>query len=94
MSIHEAANPPEKKPKLQDNTPSQEAPDIPEGVIYGMGNPLLDISADVPTEYLEKHGLKPNDAILAEPKFYSCSPGWKLRSVSIHEPSHEYFACL
>lgn len=63
-----AANPPEKRPKLQVDTSPPEAPDIPEGVIYGMGNPLLDISADVPPEYLEKYGLKSNDAVLAEPK--------------------------
>lgn len=41
---------------------------IPEGILYGMGNPLLDISADVSPEYLTKYGLKPNDAILAEEK--------------------------
>ena len=63
-----ATDPPEKKPKLHDDSSSQEALDIAEGIIYGMGNPLLDISADVPTEYLEKYGLKPNDAILADPK--------------------------
>ena len=42
--------------------------DIPEGVLYGMGNPLLDISTDVAPEYLTKYDLKPNDAILAEAK--------------------------
>lgn len=42
--------------------------DTPEGVLYGMGNPLLDISAEVPSSYLDKYGLKPNDAILAEAK--------------------------
>lgn len=42
--------------------------EIPEGLLYGMGNPLLDISADVPADYLDRYGLKPNDAILAEPK--------------------------
>ena len=41
---------------------------IPEGVLYGMGNPLLDISADVSPDYLTKYDLKPNDAILAEDK--------------------------
>lgn len=41
---------------------------IPEGILFGMGNPLLDISADVPASYLEKYSLKPNDAILAEDK--------------------------
>lgn len=27
---------------------------VPEGVLLGMGNPLLDISADVPQEVLDK----------------------------------------
>nr|CAB3220190.1 adenosine kinase [Phallusia mammillata] len=39
-----------------------------EGILFGMGNPLLDISAQVAKEYLEKYGLKENDAILAEDK--------------------------
>lgn len=38
------------------------------GVLLGMGNPLLDISAVVPSEFLEKYGVKLNDAILAEDK--------------------------
>lgn len=42
--------------------------EVPEGILYGMGNPLLDISAEVPAEYLVKYELKPNDAALAEPK--------------------------
>lgn len=42
--------------------------EAPEGILYGMGNPLLDISAEVPADYLEKYGLKPNNATLAEPK--------------------------
>eukprot|EP00731_Ephydatia_muelleri_P024030 Em0016g301a len=41
---------------------------IAEGVLFGMCNPLLDISAIVPSEYLDKYGLKQNDAILAEPR--------------------------
>jgi len=36
------------------------------GHILGMGNPLLDISATVKPELLEKYGLKSNDAILAQ----------------------------
>eukprot|EP00996_Jenningsia_fusiforme_P000694 NODE_1627_length_1465_cov_63.043785_g1469_i0.p1 GENE.NODE_1627_length_1465_cov_63.043785_g1469_i0~~NODE_1627_length_1465_cov_63.043785_g1469_i0.p1 ORF type:complete len:341 (+),score=91.14 NODE_1627_length_1465_cov_63.043785_g1469_i0:76-1098(+) len=36
--------------------------------IFGMGNPLLDISADVTGDVLEKYGLKPANAILAEEK--------------------------
>ena len=38
------------------------------GVLLGMGNPLLDISAVVPQEFLDKYGVKLNDAILAEDK--------------------------
>jgi len=37
-----------------------------ESVILGMGNPLLDISAVVKPELLEKYNLKANDAILYE----------------------------
>merc|ERR1712217_754872 len=36
--------------------------------LLGMGNPLLDISAPVGPEMLEKYGLKNGDAILAEEK--------------------------
>ena len=38
------------------------------GVFLGIGNPLLDISADVPQSFLDQYGVKVNDAILAEPK--------------------------
>lgn len=38
------------------------------GAILGMCNPLLDISAEVPTELLEKYGVSLNNAILAEEK--------------------------
>lgn len=37
-------------------------------VLVGMGNPLLDISADVPDEVLSKYGLTPDNAVLAEEK--------------------------
>lgn len=37
-----------------------------EGAILGLGNPLLDISAEVPTEVLTKYDVKLNNAILAE----------------------------
>ncbi|KMZ59370.1 Adenosine kinase [Zostera marina] len=37
-----------------------------EGVLLGMGNPLLDISAVVDDAFLAKYDLKPNNAILAE----------------------------
>lgn len=39
-----------------------------EGKILGMGNPLLDISANVPQEVLDKYGVKLDSAILAEDK--------------------------
>ncbi|CAN1797851.1 Adenosine kinase 2 [Linum perenne] len=39
-----------------------------EGVLLGMGNPLLDISAVVDQPFLTKYGIKVNDAILAEDK--------------------------
>jgi len=39
---------------------------LSKGVLLGMGNPLLDISASVKPELLEKHGWKANDAILTE----------------------------
>lgn len=36
--------------------------------LVGMGNPLLDISAEVPDSVLTKYGLEPNNAILCEEK--------------------------
>ncbi|KAJ6233110.1 hypothetical protein M0813_30216 [Anaeramoeba flamelloides] len=39
-----------------------------ENIIMGMGNPLLDISAEVPEEVLSKYGIKPGNAVLAEEK--------------------------
>lgn len=39
-----------------------------EGVLLGMGNPLLDISADVSDEFMTKYDVKPGNAILAEEK--------------------------
>jgi len=38
------------------------------GILLGYGNPLLDISVQASKDYLEKYGLKANDAILAEDK--------------------------
>ncbi|XP_022917016.1 adenosine kinase [Onthophagus taurus] len=38
---------------------------IREGMLLGMGNPLLDISAIVEEDFLKKYEMKPNDAILA-----------------------------
>uniref|UniRef100_A0A3Q3KRL7 Adenosine kinase n=1 Tax=Monopterus albus TaxID=43700 RepID=A0A3Q3KRL7_MONAL len=39
-----------------------------ENTLFGMGNPLLDISAVVDKDFLDKFGLKSNDQILAEDK--------------------------
>lgn len=41
---------------------------VAEGVILGMGNPLLDISAVVSEDILVKYGLDANNAILADEK--------------------------
>lgn len=38
------------------------------GVLLGMGNPLLDISANVDDDFLNKYGVTMNNAILAEEK--------------------------
>eukprot|EP00794_Sanderia_malayensis_P016310 gene16310-17954_t len=39
-----------------------------DGLLLGVGNPLLDISTSVEPAMIEKYGLKSNDAILAEEK--------------------------
>ena len=39
-----------------------------DGALLGMCNPLLDISAEVPTSLLDKYDVKLNNAILAEDK--------------------------
>lgn len=41
---------------------------LKENTLFGMGNPLLDISANVDKEFLAKYDLKQNDAILADPE--------------------------
>jgi len=41
---------------------------ILEGVLLGIENPLLDISAHVGTDLFEKYDVKPGNACLAEPK--------------------------
>jgi adenosine kinase len=54
---------------LQETPPPQQlkmAELLSKGVLLGMGNPLLDISASVKPELLKKHGWKANDAILTE----------------------------
>lgn len=39
---------------------------LSENTLFGMGNPLLDISAVVDKDFLDKYGLQPNGVILAE----------------------------
>jgi adenosine kinase len=39
-----------------------------QGAFFGIGNPLLDISADVDQAFLDKYGVSMNNAILAEEK--------------------------
>ncbi|XP_013863116.1 adenosine kinase b isoform X4 [Austrofundulus limnaeus] len=50
------------------NTWSGKKTALSENTLFGMGNPLLDISAVVDKDFLDKFGLKPNDQILAEDK--------------------------
>lgn len=47
---------------------------VREGILFAMGNPLLDIQADVDEEFLQKYDLKANDAILAEDKHKALYP--------------------
>ena len=39
--------------------------DVPEGVLMGLGNPLLDITVTADENFLKKYELEPNNAILA-----------------------------
>ncbi|EDW73074.2 uncharacterized protein Dwil_GK17347 [Drosophila willistoni] len=39
---------------------------VREGILVGCGNPLLDISANVPMNFLDRYQMKEDDAILAE----------------------------
>nr|XP_008516067.1 PREDICTED: adenosine kinase isoform X1 [Equus przewalskii] len=55
----------ERKPKkLKAEAPRA----LRENILFGMGNPLLDISAVVDKDFLDKYSLKANDQILAEDK--------------------------
>lgn len=38
------------------------------GVLFGIGNPLLDISAETPTDFLDKYKLDADSQILADPE--------------------------
>ncbi|XP_059802834.1 adenosine kinase-like isoform X3 [Hypanus sabinus] len=52
---------PAKKLKLEDKA-------LRQNILFGMGNPLLDICAIVDKDFLDKYGLKTNDQILADEK--------------------------
>ncbi|XP_078284624.1 adenosine kinase-like isoform X7 [Rhinoraja longicauda] len=52
---------PAKKPRLEDEP-------LRQNILFGMGNPLLDICAVVDKDFLDKYGLKTNDQILADEK--------------------------
>ncbi|XP_032868541.1 adenosine kinase isoform X1 [Amblyraja radiata] len=52
---------PAKKPRLEDEL-------LRQNILFGMGNPLLDICAVVDKDFLDKYGLKTNDQILADEK--------------------------
>ncbi|XP_063814719.1 adenosine kinase isoform X1 [Pseudophryne corroboree] len=56
-----AEEPQPKKQKLEEKA-------LSENLLFGMGNPLLDICAVVDKDFLDKYGLKANDQILAEDK--------------------------
>lgn len=44
--------------------------EVPEDVLLGVGNPLLDICVHADSKFLEKFDLTPNNAILAEEKHH------------------------
>uniref|UniRef100_UPI003AAC36EC adenosine kinase isoform X2 n=1 Tax=Centroberyx gerrardi TaxID=166262 RepID=UPI003AAC36EC len=61
-----SGEPKAKKVKLSEKEKEKEKTDP--NSLFGMGNPLLDISAVVDKDFLDKYSLKPNDQILAEDK--------------------------
>ncbi|XP_071377426.1 adenosine kinase isoform X2 [Centroberyx affinis] len=61
-----SGEPKAKKVKLSEEEKEKEKTDP--NSLFGMGNPLLDISAVVDKDFLDKYSLKPNDQILAEDK--------------------------
>lgn len=43
---------------------------LSKGLLFGMGNALLDIQADVDKSFLSKWNLKEDDAILADASYH------------------------
>ncbi|MEQ2194769.1 hypothetical protein XENOCAPTIV_002679, partial [Xenoophorus captivus] len=63
----------EEKLKLSEDEKTESpnkkaATELSPNLLFGMGNPLLDILAVVDKDFLDKYSLKPNDQILAEDK--------------------------
>ncbi|KRY65290.1 Adenosine kinase [Trichinella pseudospiralis] len=56
------------------------------GVLVGIGNPLLDLEADVPPEFLKKWKLKENDAVLCSdkliPMFFDLVDNYKVQFIA------------
>uniref|UniRef100_A0A6Q2YK47 Adenosine kinase n=1 Tax=Esox lucius TaxID=8010 RepID=A0A6Q2YK47_ESOLU len=74
LSEEKKQDKPAEKKTPEKKTPEKKSPGKKTSIklgpnsLFGMGNPLLDISAVVDKDFLEKYGLKPNDQILAEDK--------------------------
>ncbi|EDW80500.2 uncharacterized protein Dwil_GK11532 [Drosophila willistoni] len=63
---HDSSIDKDKEQQAKDKTKKME---LPEGVMIGFGNPLLDLTTTIEdTMLLEKYGLEPNAAIIAEEK--------------------------
>jgi len=62
--------PPSKKQKSETEDKAHESKDEKsyEGILVGLGSPLLDISADVAQDVFDKYGVTLNNAYLAEKK--------------------------
>ncbi|KRY09034.1 Adenosine kinase 2 [Trichinella patagoniensis] len=56
------------------------------GVLVGIGNPLLDLEADVPPEFLKKWKLKEDDAVLCNdkliPMFFDLVDNYKVQFIA------------
>ncbi len=65
---------------------------VSSGYILGIGNPLLDISAHVDQEFLDKYGISLNNAILAEEKHLPMYP--ELMNSSLEERHKIQFESL
>ncbi|KAF1330494.1 Adenosine kinase, partial [Globisporangium splendens] len=70
ISQHLPSSPALKKPKLSSNSANTMTQTVEHAhlthAIVGLGNPLLDISADVDHAFLDKYALKLDNAILAD----------------------------